>query len=173
MQESKNHKLQNYRQEVIKNIDRITGLTSDHVFEGEAQRIMQGSSLLKKFEDIQNSRGQQYAEKDSLLPRPNSELVKPKNSSIANLKGVSGRFNPNCDVDNQRSFVFVNQTSTAKEKMLAMRASLICNQKGVKVNGKELSSPPPKMMEKISRAQRFASSQKTESLKSTIGPDSS
>lgn len=87
-----------------------------------------------------------------MLPRPNSELVKPKNSSIKNLKGVSGRFNPRSDIDNQKSFVFVNQTSTAKEKMLAMRASLISNQKGIKVNGKELSSPPPKMMEKISRA---------------------
>jgi hypothetical protein len=36
----------------------------------------------------------------------------------------------------------------------------------VKVNGKEMPSPPPKMMDKISRAQRFASSQKNDTLQS-------
>ena len=75
-----------------------------------------------------------------------------KYNSIKNMKGVSGRFNPRCDLDNSKSFVFVNQTSTVKEKMLAMRASMICNQKGVKVNGKDMASPPPKMIEKIRRA---------------------
>ena len=39
-----------------------------------------------------------------------------------------------------------------KEKMLSMRASLLNNSKGLKVNGMEMTSPPPKIMEKIAKA---------------------
>jgi hypothetical protein len=44
--------------------------------------------------------------------------------------------------------------------MLSVRASLLNYQKGVKVNGVELTSPPPKMMEKIVKAQKYAKSQR-------------
>lgn len=68
------------------------------------------------------------------------------------IKGVSGRFNPNNDINSLKTYVFVGPTSTQKEKMLSMRASLLNNSKGLKVNGMEMTSPPPKIMEKIVKA---------------------
>lgn len=89
--------------------------------------------------------------------RPKSELVSTKPDTIAKpIKGVTGRFNPKNDINSINTYKFVSQASTSKEKMLSVRASLIQNEKGVKVNGMNLPGPPTKIMDKIAKAQRFA-----------------
>jgi hypothetical protein len=59
--------------------------------------------------------------------RPKSELIASKIEVNKQIKGVSGRFNTKCDVNSLKSYVYVGPTSTQKEKMLSMRASLLHN----------------------------------------------
>lgn len=69
--------------------------------------------------------------------------------SKASTAGVTGRLPLSRDWDAQSTFMFVGPASTCKEKMLHMRANLLANQKGLRVNGQTHEMPPAKVMEKI------------------------
>jgi len=62
------------------------------------------------------------------------------------MKGVTQRLDVRSDFDEQASFKFVGPTATQKEKLLKMRADLIANEPGIKVNGFELSQPSSRFM---------------------------
>jgi hypothetical protein len=71
------------------------------------------------------------------------------------IDGVSQRLNMKADFDDQRSFMFVGQTATHKEKLLKLRADMMANEKGVKVNGMELTIPSDVFMKKLFRTEKL------------------
>ena len=51
--------------------------------------------------------------------------------------------------------MFVGQTATHKEKLLKLRADMMANEKGVKVNGMELTIPSDVFMKKLFRTEKL------------------
>lgn len=76
------------------------------------------------------------------------------NQGKRNIKDVSKRFNQNCDLENYESFLYVNPTSSQKEKMYSVRAKLLSNQKGLVIFNEERRSPPKNFVEKILKEKR-------------------
>lgn len=65
------------------------------------------------------------------------------------VKGVSQRLNLMSNFDEQKSFMYVGQAATNKERLLKWRANIIGNDPGIKINGVNLEPPPANYMKKL------------------------
>ena len=67
------------------------------------------------------------------------------------MKGVTKRVQKSSDLNTSKTFAFVSPTSTAQEKILSVRAQLLSNQQGIRVNGQLLPPPAKGPMDKLVR----------------------
>jgi len=72
-------------------------------------------------------------------------------SAMAMLGGRPSQAPQHGDWNRQHSFLHVGPVSAPKEKIMQMRANMLANQKGLKVNGKIHDFPPAKAVEKMLR----------------------
>ena len=124
---------------MIEMFDKITGLNSKKALNKEKlSQKKEFNAFANKIGDVSIYSDEYNFENTSI---ENSAHKAKKDGPLKVLDGVSAKFPYDKDHDDLKTFMYVGQAGGPLEKMMKIRAEMLGNQKGVKVNGRQLSEP--------------------------------